>query len=447
MEQLFEKVSLFKDSRLPSLYSDFSPLKELNPEGYTANVEAWSQLLTTASSTGYLEHEIVVPSKGLPSHMSHKTYGEPKCLGTILNHLVQQKKFVPWSIYKDSSLYSSKRLADYVSPLTWLLVTWAMMKVSKFNAMDRSGALIDETYIPLDRLQAIGDKVWAQLRSQVDRLGTYSGRLYDDAMFAELVISISPSLSTMDIKALELYFSRDLKQMTLVKQNSKSTNCYIKLHDDGSELTKDDIAIIKVKSSMHGLSQRAEQLENKLNSELPSKMKASIQLTDKTARRERLRHLLSQRTSTTKSLQKCNEALANLERVMQSIDEAYGNSTMIDVLLSAKSTLETLNSKVSLDDVENLRNEIDDEMRQTDEITEGLSSLNDDIDDDEIEKELQQLEALTSEHKEVEDKTSGAVDKAPASSSDELVEQLQGLKVSEASPKSTEEDVKQAIPT
>lgn len=38
----------FTSSRLPSLYSDFSFLKNANPEGYQANVSAWKYALQDA---------------------------------------------------------------------------------------------------------------------------------------------------------------------------------------------------------------------------------------------------------------------------------------------------------------------------------------------------------------------------------------------------------------
>lgn len=402
MDGLYSKVSAFKESRLQSLYSEFSPLKEINPEGYKANIDAWAQLLNVASSDGVLGDQVVITSKKLPTIFSNPSFGEPKSLGLVLDELVKQKKYVPWSIYKDSSLYSTKRLADYVSPLTWLLVTLAMMKVSTFSATDRSGHLYEETYVPIDRLQIIGDKIWHDLHARIEKEGTYSSQLFDDEMFANLMREILPNLSDSDILAVQLYLSRDIKKLTLVKQNSRSKSCYIKVAENG-ELTKDDIAIIKVKASIHGLSKRVNLLEHKLEPEFSGKVKEASNVKDSAVRKERLRQLLIQKSVILRSLRKCNDALLNMGRIMQSIDEAHGNLTMIDTLLSAKSTLENLNSKISLDEVDELQHEVDEEIQNTNDITDALLVSSQASDDDELESELEKLEKDLKSEKEPRD--------------------------------------------
>lgn len=40
-------------NRLPSLYSDFTPQKKTNPDGYAVNVAAWEQALNRAAKRGY----------------------------------------------------------------------------------------------------------------------------------------------------------------------------------------------------------------------------------------------------------------------------------------------------------------------------------------------------------------------------------------------------------
>ena len=48
----YGKGQLFHRNRLPSLYSDFTPQKRTNPDGYAANIAAWEHALTTAARAG-----------------------------------------------------------------------------------------------------------------------------------------------------------------------------------------------------------------------------------------------------------------------------------------------------------------------------------------------------------------------------------------------------------
>ena len=83
--------ALPRRARLPSLYSDFSSQRYSNPDGFTANVTAWSQVLWKAARAGLLptdggetEKLSLLYGKSLLQSLETKEFGEPLALGTVI---------------------------------------------------------------------------------------------------------------------------------------------------------------------------------------------------------------------------------------------------------------------------------------------------------------------------------------------------------------------------
>ena len=102
LEAVLEQRDLFKQSRLPSLYSDFANLKTTNRDGYDANCQAWATALgrallitdtaATTTSGGGGETDVVkllkdrcciVADQQLASALAHSQWGRPLALGSV----------------------------------------------------------------------------------------------------------------------------------------------------------------------------------------------------------------------------------------------------------------------------------------------------------------------------------------------------------------------------
>lgn len=95
-------------NRLPSLYSDFTPQKKTNPDGYAVNVAAWEQALNRAAKRGYTssrgvrvrsgsnvsggatpvkrkktDHLILRTDESLLRDLESSEWGRPAALGTV----------------------------------------------------------------------------------------------------------------------------------------------------------------------------------------------------------------------------------------------------------------------------------------------------------------------------------------------------------------------------
>ena len=77
--------------RLPSLYSDFTPQRYSNPDGYAANTTAWINALATAAQAGALpangkNRDTLLLRTGdfLLRSLETKECGTPLALGTVI---------------------------------------------------------------------------------------------------------------------------------------------------------------------------------------------------------------------------------------------------------------------------------------------------------------------------------------------------------------------------
>lgn len=424
MDDLAKKVLCFKELRLPSLYSDFVELRELNPEGFAANIDAWSALLLEGLKSHFFKSSVSITSSGLAVSLRHSKHGEPKALGLVLDELVRSKKYIPLSIYKDTSPYTSRSIADYISPMKWLLATWALMKLSSFKS-SKAGTLLPESYIHIDNLAAVGDEVTKLVQQRIDKEGVYSSRLLDGDMFAAVVRQVHDFISDSDIDVLHTYIARDAGKMTLVKQNSKSDRIYIKFGTSEAEISEDDISIIRLKGSIQSLALRSKVLEHRLDNEIPERIKSLLKLKD-SDRQERLKNILIQKAQVKKSLSKCEAASNQLIALLEAVNDAQGNASLFETLQSTKAALQSMNEKVSLDDLDELQLELDEEIAATNTISDSLVVSTDGIDEAEVDDELELLEK--------EELAKAGKSGKKGKSDSELHKKLENLNIQDTSP-------------
>lgn len=77
--------------RLPSLYSDFTLQRHVNPDGFAANVAAWEDVLQKATQAGLIpapgnarDTLSLRTSEQLLSSLETKEWGRPLALDTVI---------------------------------------------------------------------------------------------------------------------------------------------------------------------------------------------------------------------------------------------------------------------------------------------------------------------------------------------------------------------------
>lgn len=181
--ELLELPPAFTKSRMHSLYSDFRKLEESNPEGFTANISAWSAALISALATRDFFPDATTISAGpnLISLFEHSQHGTPLALDTVFDELVKQGSLIPlqqflnpsrMSIYYQKSWYSS------LVPTPKSVFSWALTKSGIYDSSWHSaenklqGSLKKERYVSVSCLEAISVALLTILQSELTTTNT-----------------------------------------------------------------------------------------------------------------------------------------------------------------------------------------------------------------------------------------------------------------------------------
>lgn len=433
----------FPKSRLNSLYSNFENLKHLNPEGFEANIQAWSNLLTGLIQSGILRDSqlsINTFNPNISQLLAIPMYGQPKGLGTILNELVQRRILVPYSLYSSATdsfvsiMHDSMKFTDYISPGKWL--QWGIQQLglaSTFTSTNKKGELSKEIYISWSILCSVGQTFINRIQKEIN-LGTRSSSLFDKVSFYNFMKSIDPGLSHTDFDILLIYFSRDLGICKIKQLDSITCIKFLNQEDINNNLTDEDIGIIKLKSTITAIEIRNEDLEKKVST-MSHNMKVLLKnrnSTNETGTNIRLKNMLASRKVIISSLEKSSSALGQLTTTLLKINDATSNKNIFDLLSKSSKVLNALNDSINLDDVDDLHIELEEGYDKTDKISESLASGSKAYtNDEELENELDKLyEEESSNVKPVNSKETNKTEDDDL----ELIRKLGDMKVTDEIP-------------
>ncbi|KAK6199382.1 Snf7-domain-containing protein [Scheffersomyces amazonensis] len=436
IESIIKSNKYFKESRLRSLYSDFEHQKHLNPEGYEANITAWNDLLRDLLQTHVFDDSVVsfpTYNPDLATLLKIPIYGKPLSLGIILRELVKSHSLIPYSYYNSGNqsylkvLDKTYKLDDYLSPTSW--IKWGLTTVglgSEFNATTSNGELKHERYISWDLLTKVGNEIWNRIESDILQMGTHSCELSDNQRLFDFMKKVHPTLTKFDCELILTYLSRDVGKCKLLRQDNK---VFIKF--SSGNITKEDIGIINLETSLFNINKRNEQLEGKIK-DIDQKLKESFQINNKGDKLTRQRHLLRLRKILQSSLNHSLGSYNELHQVLLKINDSTQNINVYEQLVSSTFILKDLNASVDFANIEEVKQELQSEFEKSDEISEALGKdLRDDVD---IEQELQALDEEVNGSK---SESAQAID----SESSELIDKLKNLNIDTTKPKVSESPV------
>lgn len=386
MSEILSKIPAFKESRLRSLYSDFSHLNQVNPEGFDANVQAWCDALDQCLTDHYFQSTITIPGSDLESKFTNADFGKPKGLATVLDIQVQNGHYVPWSIYKVCSPEPSWGFRDYLSPMRWIERRLRSFRVENFSALDGKGGVGADYFISWEKLAEVGDKMSQLIKEEVEKEGTYSAKLLDSDLFVDLVRRLDRNLSDLDIQVLLIYLSRDTNKLKVISDYENARRAFVKV--DTAGITNEDISIIKVKANIRSLQARTDILAERLDKEIPAKI---LELLKKGKQDDRLKNVLVQKTYVTRSLNKSLGVMSQLNMILDKINDAQANVSVYETLKTAKDVLATFNNMISFADLDKVQLELDEEIAISNELTEAMV-ISPDLDERTIDDELEELE-------------------------------------------------------
>ncbi|KAK6463657.1 hypothetical protein DFJ63DRAFT_335179 [Scheffersomyces coipomensis] len=398
IEKFIRSNHNFRESRLRSLYSNFDRQKQLNPEGFDANIIAWKHLLhDLLKSHQYHDSSLVsfpVINPNLSQYLSLPIYGRPLSLGTVLDELVSSFILIPYSEYSRVNqsyfdiISSNHSLLEYISPKHW--IQWGLENFglsSHFTSINSKGELYDERYISWEILTKLGNDLLKYVeQEEINNHGSYSSKLYDNQRLYDLVKKKEPKLSTLDFDIILIYFSRDLQKCKIKRVNEK---VYIKFIMN--EITDSDMGIIDLETSLFNIDKRNRSLKRKIEDidqqiqELISNKK--IKLDDV---RDRLRHFLQLKKIFNQSLNKGISSYSELQLILIKINDSNQNIDIYQQLVTSNQILKQLNSRINFSDITDVKEELGQEFVKSDEISDRLN-MELIVDDSSIEEELQEL--------------------------------------------------------
>lgn len=416
MDKPFLEVPQFKESRLPSLYSDFDHLKEINPEGFAANQDAWKAVMLASLRVHTFLSSIALPGAQLAHKLLHPIFGEPKLLGPILDLQIKSGDVVPWSIYKDHNVKSLQGATSYFNPKKVANALWSNLKLNLYALIDNNKVTLDY-FIVWSQLVLVGEEVYAKLINKVNADHRLSAKLFDEQSFSVVIRSLHSNLSDVDIKALLVYFSRDTNRIAITN-DLEHANTYIKVGST-QQITEDEIRIIKLLENIQNVQKQIDGFDHKLNNDIPETIR---HLMKSNATEDRLKNVLIRKSAYKKSLSKASGVFSQLTLILDKIDDAKSNIELFDTLKGSKAALALLNEQVSLSEIDELNADLNDELALSNDISDALL-VSSGVDEDEINKELEDLEK--------ESKKQGELDVAPKenASEEQLMERLQNLKL------------------
>ena len=403
VQYLLQHEPSFRESRLPSLYSDLTNLHNTNPEGFAANSQAWTSALIRLAVSGNLPTEqrlILSTSTNLLNALSSPSYGRPVGLGAVLDEAVREKKMVDLAEFTKSekSIYSRSWIPSPWSILSWTLRTARLISAGTY---DRSGDLRPGNLVLLPALEELTKKIvaWQQRQNML----SLTNRIFTrDAFASEMATLLPPasndlssitsqSLSAQDLDVLLTYLSRDNPILSHNKNTIKFRPASSSAKPD--PITQEDTAIAKLRSLISDLTVQVSDLESKISAQT-LRAKHAVTNQNKPIALAALRskkaaeRTLSQRTAT----------LSQCEEVFTQIENAAGQAEVVETLRTSSAALKALNKKVGdVDSIDAVLEELREEMQKTGEVQNVLAEpLTADsgavADEVEVDEELEAME-------------------------------------------------------
>ncbi|ODV89197.1 hypothetical protein CANCADRAFT_16479, partial [Tortispora caseinolytica NRRL Y-17796] len=359
---------LFRPSRIRSLYSDFTRLKEINHDGYIANLEAWKKLILdmTNSPVPLLSHDRTILR--ISPELSHALFidelGPPKALHDIVSYLIDQHVIEPLSSY---DAHTTPGIIGYLlSSIKGLASGFTQVK-------------LNQEYIIIPKVSSLSTEIFNLLSAKC------SGSDLDiDKVFP--VSEISHSIKDLKITATDL----DICLLYLSKSGKLMYDRHagvVKLHSKHN-ITKLDLHIADVKSAILN----ADTKIHSLSVAISDATEKARDCAEKGNRKEAL-HILRVRKIKEKSLSSYLNIREKYEEILSGIERSYLNVQQANALESSKAALSQLNSEIgSIENIENLVDDVSEQIAVSDEISHTIAPSKDSsIEEEELEEEFAQL--------------------------------------------------------
>ncbi|SCU89050.1 LAFA_0E15918g1_1 [Lachancea sp. 'fantastica'] len=384
------RSKLLSSSRISSLYSDFRNLKELNPEGYEANIRNWRQVLLEE----VLEDEVIVKTgPELLEELSDPQAGQPRSLDVVLDFMIAEGSLVPLEKFK-----SRVKESIVSTVLGWTLNT--LLPNSQHAGKTRISSTKGHSYLRRGQyavLPTIKKKYdplhLAVLERICKKAVRYSDLIFTKTSFCQKVgfadhLKDWAAFETM-LTYMDHYKGIIVTDSTTVKVRGFEVSG-ITAKFESSSINIDDQKIASVKEAQVNLKTQTSHLEDRIKD---SKQQLRVDI-----KSQKPKALLRTRLQIQKLLEKnlnlAFQNLNNVEILLLDIEAAIDRVQLKHVFEQSRDVLTSLSSQLgSLNDLEKLVEDINTEKLKGEDIDRVFEAEMDDGSDEEIEEELQKMDA------------------------------------------------------
>lgn len=385
-------------SRLAALYSDFRQLRTLNPDGYSANIEAWRKGLADAAKGGHL------PSRGascdtlvlnldeeLLRALEHPEWGRPLALGTVVRDAMAKKEMMPVAEYQAAheSIYHKSWA---VTP--WGILSWGLRHLGLASGQD------GEDHLPVGKLVIISN-IEDAAKALARRISGYTmrtDRIWSKKLFCHEFANLfgeKNHLSQTDMDVLLTYISREKHMAAYDGQTVKFASS---IENKPPIITSEDATIASLKTLMKDLEVQIDGTTTRVDA-------LTIAAREAVLRKNRVSALATLRSKklAEANLSRQSATLSQLEEIYSKIGQASDQIELVRIMEGSTGVLKALNAEIGgVERVDDVVDQLTQQMTQVNEIGDILAEAGQGtaiIDDIEVNDELEKMELEDMERK------------------------------------------------
>lgn len=378
--------------RLSSLYSDFTPQKDTNPEGYNANLAAWKKAFANATYAGAVNGSRLSIRTGeeLGRALMTKQWGRPLALADVIQDAIAKKEMIPLQAFLDAkqSIHQRSWL-----PSPWQLMSWGLSLGLKQLGLGGSAKMVDGQLVITANVEKASNAILQRLSgasSNVDLIYSMEGFRKD---FASIFGSDTP-LADEDTSILLTYLSRDKHALTYTNTTIKFKSATARQPEP---ITSQDSTIAQLKTLIAQITTRLPSLQERIS-------QCDVSAREAVAKKQTAQAKVSlrQKKMVEESYGRLSSTLAQLETTFTAIETAVSNVEIMGVMRSSTSVLKNLNQQVGgAEGVDEVLEALREETSKTEEITNLVSETGTEgVDEDEVDEEFEAMQQAEREKEE-----------------------------------------------
>ncbi|AQZ15706.1 YJL049W [Zygosaccharomyces parabailii] len=416
-------------SRLSSLYKDFRPLKELNPDGYIANIGTWKEYLKNRYLKGNCLFECGPETL---QELSRDIYGIPKSLDVVIDSLLEEGFLVSSEDFYGHKMYST----EYSKFMQWLGIGKRRFLKTRTS----------EEGFYLKKLQLIvRPSVEEKCKEVADRINE---NIRDNAAgVMDLVFPLKEFFQKTNFFECVKKEEKDviLFHLATYKKNILLGDNFVKIIDPSlasETLTENDRRIADLKNVLSNIKSQVDKMESE-RSEYSKMLYISVK---ERAPKNVQRSYLQARKLAEKHLSRLLVYQTNLQEIKGQIELTITNEVLVSTLSDVNQTMKSIKQySSSVEEVQDILDELREHRQQADEIGSMLAGTNESIDENELNAELskmdQQIKKTIEDQEERQDENSDVLNKLAQLKIGGQKSDRDGLNLAEETKNNTEQPV------